>query len=173
LLELALQLAIAQVLLYELELCNKGFKRWLDVFEVGKANITPNGVRTFRQARHIPEAGGCELDRQSRFTALFRNQASQGGGNELRKVAEEGQSAVMASGIHEIGARANSRKQGDEGFDAGILEMRLREGRQDLARVGEERGVGILHARALFPGQGMPAQEQWVSAESFPRALAD
>ena len=51
--------------------------------------------------------------------------------------------------------------------------MSLFERRQDIAGVGEKSGVGILDPGALFPGQGMPAQEQRRPAESFARAFAN
>src|SRR5208337_1571591 len=105
---------VAQVLFYELKFLNHGFERLLDILEVGKANVTPNGVRAFRQPRHIPEAGGRKFHRERRFEAFFCNQAGQGGGKKLRKVAEEGKGPVMTGGIHDMRARANSCDQGDE-----------------------------------------------------------
>src|ERR1043166_556250 len=96
--EFLLKLAGAKILAEVLELLDVDGERAGDVIGVGGENVAPDFVGAEREARHVFEARtGSLLAR--RGAELIGDGGRERGGGELRKMAGEGDDAIVLVGI--------------------------------------------------------------------------
>ena len=106
-----------------------------------------------------PTSGRCSASSLSAVAACV----DQDVGDHVRKMADRRHQAVMRLGLDRLRARA---EVGDRALDA-VVEHPARRGRRRQVPAGalEEVRSGVLDARGLRSGEGMPADEAAVRAE--------